>query len=68
MEETIQQFIPILIPLMVIAFGVSMAALLDLRKQTSIRGSKWMWALFICITLTSFIGPLVYFTIGRKEE
>jgi hypothetical protein len=68
MEETIRQLIPVIIPLAVIAFGVSVAALLDLRKQTSIRGSKWMWALFICITLTSFIGPLVYFTLGRKEE
>jgi hypothetical protein len=68
MEETIRQLIPVIIPLAVIAFGVSVAALLDLRKQTSIRGPKWMWALFICITLTSFIGPLVYFTLGRKEE
>jgi uncharacterized membrane protein len=68
MNEMLQKLIPVLIPLAVIAFGVAVAALLDLRKQTATRGPKWMWALFICVTITSFIGPLVYFVVGRKEE
>ena len=68
MNEMLEKLIPVLIPLVVIAFGVAVAALLDLRKQTATRGPKWMWAVFICVTITSFIGPLVYFAIGRKEE
>lgn len=68
MDIQLERLIPILIPLLVIAFGVAVAALLDLRKQTATRGPKWMWAVFICITITSFIGPLVYFAVGRKEE
>jgi len=68
MNEQLRQLIPILIPLVVIAFILGVAALLDLRKQTSTRGPKWMWALIIFVTFTSFIGPLAYFTVGRKEE
>ena len=68
MNEMLQKLIPVLIPLAVIAIGVAVAALLDLRKQTATRGPKWMWAVFICVTITSFIGPLFYFAIGRKEE
>ena len=68
MNEMLQKLIPVLIPLAVVAIGVAVAALLDLRKQTATRGPKWMWAVFICVTMASFIGPLVYFAIGRKEE
>jgi len=68
MFEQLREFIPILIPVIVIAFGISVAALLDLRKQTSTRGPKWMWAVIICLSITSFFGPLAYFTLGRKEE
>jgi len=68
MNEPLQRLIPVLIPLVVVAVIVAVVALLDLRKQTVTRGPKWMWAVFICITITCFIGPLVYFVIGRKEE
>jgi ABC-type spermidine/putrescine transport system permease subunit II len=62
----IQQLLPILIPLVVIGIILTLVAILDLRKQPSTRGPKWMWALFICCI--TFWGSLAYFTIGRKEE
>jgi len=68
MNEQLRQLIPILIPIVVIALALAVAAFLDLRKQTSTRGPKWMWALIIIVTFSSFLGPLAYFTIGRKEE
>ena len=68
MNVQLEKLIPVLIPLAVIAFGIAVAALLDLRKQTATRGPKWMWAVFICVTMTTFIGPLVYVVIGREEE
>lgn len=66
MSDIMHQLLPILIPCVVIAFAFAMVALLDLRKQTSTRGPKFVWAIFICVTWV--IGPLAYFMIGRKEE
>ncbi|RPI84421.1 MAG: PLDc_N domain-containing protein [Chloroflexi bacterium] len=66
MIETLQQFIPILIPYVIIAFGIAIVALLDLRKQPGTRGPKWMWAIIICCLQVA--GPLAYFMLGRKEE
>jgi hypothetical protein len=34
------------------------------REQT--RGPKWVWALVI--VLVNYIGPIIYFVAGRKEE
>jgi len=66
MSEQLRELIPILIPVVAIMLAIVGIALLDLRKQTLTRGPKWMWALIICFT--SFIGPLAYFMMGRKEE
>lgn len=66
MNEQLQQLLPIVIPLLVIALIIVVVSILDLRKQTTTRGPKWMWACIIC--LGTFWGPLAYFVIGRKEE
>jgi uncharacterized membrane protein YoaK (UPF0700 family) len=66
MKETFGPLVPVLIPVFVIMFAVVVTALIDLRKQTSTRGPKWMWVLIICFT--SVIGPIAYFTIARKDE
>ena len=66
MTEELRQAIPILVPLVVIGLIIVGVALLDMRKQTSTRGPKWMWALIICFV--TYLGPLAYFVVGRKEE
>jgi len=64
--ETIQPYIPLIIPLVIIQLGLMAAALLDLRKREKTRGPKWMWILII--VFGELIGPIVYFTIGRLDE
>jgi ABC-type spermidine/putrescine transport system permease subunit II len=66
MIEQLQDILPIVIPFIVIALIIVGVALLDLRKQTSTRGPKWMWVLIVCFI--TFVGPFSYFMIGRKEE
>ncbi|KAF0109172.1 MAG: hypothetical protein FD146_216 [Anaerolineaceae bacterium] len=62
----IQQYLPFLIPVIVIELALMIAALVDLLKREETRGPKWAWLLVI--VLVNFIGPIVYFVIGRKDE
>ncbi len=64
--EIIKQYLPFLIPIIVIELALMLAALVDLVRREKTRGPKWMWALII--VFTNFIGPIVYFVVGRKEE
>jgi hypothetical protein len=61
----IQQYIPFLIPVVVIELALMIAALVDLVRREQTRGPKWAWALVI--VLVNFIGPIIYFVIGRKD-
>jgi hypothetical protein len=61
----IQKFIPFLIPVVVIELALMIAALVDLVRREQTRGPKWVWALVI--VLVNFIGPIIYFVIGRKD-
>lgn len=64
--ENFQQYLPLIIPLVLIQLVLMVTALLDLRKREKTRGPKWMWALIIIFG--ELIGPIVYFTVGRLEE
>jgi DMSO reductase anchor subunit len=64
--ETLQEYIPLLIPLIAIQLVLMIVALLDLRRREKVRGSKWLWVLIIIFG--EMIGPIVYFVVGRKEE
>jgi hypothetical protein len=61
-----KQYIPLLIPVILIELGLMITALVDLIRRAQTRGPKWVWALVIL--LVNFIGPIIYFVAGRKEE
>jgi hypothetical protein len=42
------------------------AALVDLIRREKTRGPKWAWALVI--VLVNYIGPIIYFVAGRRDE
>jgi hypothetical protein len=65
MAVNFQQFIPLLIPILIIQLILVVAALMDLYKQPATRGPKWVWALVI--PFIQIIGPVLYFAVGRKE-
>jgi hypothetical protein len=64
--DRLVQYIPLIIPLVLIQLGLMIAALLDLRKQEKVRGSKMMWVFII--VLVNLFGPICYFFLGRLEE
>ncbi|MGD0752361.1 MAG: PLD nuclease N-terminal domain-containing protein [Anaerolineales bacterium] len=64
--ELIKQYLPLLIPVVLIELGLMVIALVDLIRRSRTRGPKWVWVLVI--VLINFIGPIIYFVAGRQEE
>jgi hypothetical protein len=62
----IQQYLPFLIPVLIIQLILMISALVDLIRRPSVRGPKWVWA--AVIIFVNLIGPIIYFVAGRKEE
>ena len=64
--EIIRQYLPLLIPVVLIELGLMVTALVDLIRRPQTHGPKWVWALVII--LINFIGPIIYFVAGRIDE
>lgn len=64
--DTIMQFLPLLIPLLLVQLGLMLFAMIDLVRRERTRGPKWVWALVILFV--NMIGPIIYFIVGREEE
>ena len=67
MNLDVGSFLAILIPIFLIQLGLLVLALYDLTRPTRrVKGdSKVVWALIIIFV--SFIGPILYFLVGREE-
>jgi hypothetical protein len=63
--DLIRQALPFLIPIAILQLALIVAALIDLARRERTRGPKWLWVLII--VLVNFIGPIVYFVLGREE-
>ena len=64
--DRIREFIPYLVPVLIIQLVLLVTALVDLIRRSHTRGPKWVWALVILFV--NIIGPIVYFIFGRVEE
>ena len=63
----LQQFLPFLIPLAAIQFGLMIASLVHILRHNTYRvGNRVLW-IVVCI-LVNTIGPVLYFAIGRGDE
>ena len=67
MNLDVGSFLAILIPIFLIQLGLLALALYDLTRPTRrVKGdSKVVWALIIIFV--SFIGPILYFLVGRED-
>ena len=60
------QYLPFIIPLVLLQLILLVVALIDLSKREKVRWlPKWAWA--IIIVLGELLGPILYFIIGREE-
>jgi len=64
--ETLRPMIPYLVPVLLLALGLVLFALRDLSRRDQVNGPKWLWVLII--VLIQFIGPMLYFVVGRRDE
>lgn len=61
-------YLPILIPLVIVELGLVVAALVSIAKHKNFKiGNKVIW-IIVVIVLSEFIGPILYFTIGRSDD
>ena len=63
--DIIRQYLPLIIPLLVLQLILMVIALRDLVQREKTRGPKWLWA--IIIVLGECIGPVLYLLVGRQE-
>jgi hypothetical protein len=63
----IGEMLLLLVPLVLIQLALIAVALRDLTKRKRVTGgNKLVWGLVI--VLINYIGPILYLTIGRKDE
>lgn len=64
--EFFRENFTLLLPIFVLQLGLMAAGLIDLwRREQVTGGNKWIWALVIIFI--NIIGPIAYFTFGRKD-
>ena len=63
--EQIRQFLPFLIPILILQLVLLVVALLDLARRERTRGPKWVWVLVIIFI--NIIGPILYLMLCRDE-
>lgn len=65
--ETITEYIPFLIPVIIVELILAVTALIHVLKHPNYKfGNKVIW-IFV-VLLIQIIGPVVYFVFGRGEE
>ncbi|QHE51106.1 PLD nuclease N-terminal domain-containing protein [Pontibacillus sp. HMF3514] len=66
--QEIFQAVPwvIIAPILLIESILLIVALVDLARNDSPNGPKWLWVLIIL--LMNIIGPILYFIIGRRQN
>lgn len=65
--EFIREYLPILIPIVVLEIGLMIYALSQILKHNKFKfGNKVMW--IVVVVLIQIIGPILYLTIGKDNE
>lgn len=65
--ENIMEFLPFLIPLALVEFGLFGYTLYHILTHKNYkRGTRTLW-LVIAIVGMNFVGPILYFLLGKEE-
>ncbi len=66
--EQLMEFLPFLIPLVIVEFGLLAYTIYHILTHTHYkRGNRTLW-LVVVIVFMNFVGPILYFLIGKEEE
>ena len=65
--EQIMEFLPFLIPLVIVQFGLLGYTIYHiLTHNTYKRGNRTIW-LVVVIVLMNYVGPILYFLLGKED-
>lgn len=65
--EQLQEYLPVLLPLILLQVGLAIYTIVDIWRHPHYkRGTKLLWT--VLAALLSFIGPILYFALGKGEE
>ena len=63
----LQEFLPFLIPLIIIQFSLLGYTIYHILTHNNYkRGNRVIW-LVISIVLSNFVGPILYFILGKED-
>lgn len=66
--NTFKEFLPFLIPLVLVQFSLLAYTLHHILTHKSYkRGNRVLW-LVISIVLMNFVGPILYFLLGKEDN
>nr|WP_218956316.1 PLD nuclease N-terminal domain-containing protein [Peptoniphilus nemausensis] len=67
MMDIVREYLPILIPIIILEVGLMIYSLRHVLKHDRYKfGSRTMWVLIVIFI--QIIGPILYLTIGREDE
>lgn len=64
--DGISQYLPYLIPILLVQLGLMAYCLYDLSRREKTKGPRWLW--LVLIVFGELIGPVLYLLVGRIEE
>ncbi len=66
------EYIPFLIPLVLIQLGMAVYALVDWSRREKMHGPRWLWAVLLIVTALGFPSGVIvsglYLAWGRNAE
>ena len=66
--ENIVEFLPLLIPLIIAQLAAVGYTLYHIFAHSSYkRGSRALWVVLTIVLMNSFIGPILYFLLGKED-
>ena len=66
--DALKEYLPLLLPLVVAELALFVWALVHvLTHKTYKHGSRVLW-LIVVIVLMNFVGPILYFILGKEDE
>ena len=64
--ESVKEYLPFLLPIIILQFALTISAIIHILKHDKFKfGNKPLW---IILSFVQFIGPILYFFVGREEE
>lgn len=63
----IQEFLPFLIPLVIVQFGLLAYTLYHIFTHTTYKhGNRTLWVVIVLVFM-NYVGPILYFLLGKED-